>query len=394
MTERAPFRFEGTIPASKSVMIRWLITASYGGALTIDGDSNCDDVRIAKAALVALRAGQPIEVGDGAFGFRALVARASRLPGTHVFQLGHRLAERPHRPLLEMLADLAVDVAVDGTVWRVSSRGWQLPKAPLFVDGSFSSQFASALAVNGWDLPAPLVFHAPSPVSGGYFALTRRQLGSVGLTVEPLGDDRWRLPAGVAVPVASVAAEPDMSSAFAVAALAAVAGEAHLQGLGAAVLEQSEQPDRCFPELLRRYGAAVTVGTEGLRVRRADAPTAFDVDLRGAPDLFPVLAALLAVAPGRSRLFGAPQLRAKESDRIAAVAALLRGVGIASEPQDDGLVVYGQRPVAAGEAFLFDPGRDHRLVMAAAVLKRAGLSIEIAGTAVVAKSFPEFAPLI
>jgi 3-phosphoshikimate 1-carboxyvinyltransferase len=52
-------------------------------------------------------------------------------------------------------------------------------------------------------------------------------------------------------------------------------------------------------------------------VRQAAGWAPLDVDLGVAPDLFPVLAALIACAPGSSRLFGAPQLRAKPSDRMA-----------------------------------------------------------------------------
>lgn len=390
-----PFAFDGSIPASKSVLIRWLVIASYGGPLAIDGDSQCDDVRVAKAALAAIAERRPVDAGEGAFGFRALVLRASRLPGRHRFDLGHRLAERPHGPLLALLDALGVSVAVDGTRWTLSGEGWRRPKTPVVVDGSFSSQFASALVVNGWDLPEPLPFEARLPVSEGYFDLTRRQVASLGLELESPGEGLWRIPAGRSVPAGTVVAEPDMSSAFAVAALAAVAGEARLVGLSSDVLAASRQPDRLFPELLRRYGTPVKSDGSGLFVGRAEHPTPLDVDLGGAPDLFPVLAALVALAPGPSRLYGAPQLRAKESDRIAAVQSLLARAGIASEALPDGLVVHGQRAQnLPRQPFRFDPDRDHRLVMAAAVLRAAGLPIEIAGTPVVAKSFPEFAALL
>lgn len=389
-----PFVFEGTIPASKSVLLRWLVVASYGGPLTIVGDSRCDDVRVARRALAALEENRPLDLGEGAFGFRAIALRASRRPGTHVLQLGARLAQRPHGPLVSLLRALGVQVTVEDRTWRLVSVGWRIPASALAVDGSFSSQFASALAVNGWDLPAPLLFRAPTPVSEGYFALTRAQLASVGLGLEAAGDG-WRIPAAVSVPRAVVHAEPDMSSAFAVAALAAVAGRAKLLGLTEHALIHSRQPDRRFPALLRRLGARVGADTQGLLVEQSGPIVPLDENLGDAPDLFPVLAALLALAPGRSCLFGAPQLRAKESDRIAAVAKLLAGVGVRTEPRDDGLVLHGQMPaLLPRRPFVADPDQDHRLVMAAAVLRAAGLPIEIAGTPVVAKSFPEFADLI
>jgi 3-phosphoshikimate 1-carboxyvinyltransferase len=397
MSACPPFFFEGPIPASKSVLIRWLVVASHGGPLRIDGDSRCDDVVAARAALAALDRGGVADVGEGAFGFRSLALRAARRPGVHRFRLGERLSERPHGPLLALLRALGVRADVRGREWRLEGDGWKVPETPLEVDGAVSSQFASALLVNGWNLPAPLTFCAPLAVSEGYFALTRRQVAAVGLDAAPVAGSTWRIPAGRSVRAATVRAEPDMSSAFAVAALAAVAGEARLVGLSDRSLAESGQPDRVFPELLRRLGAPVVVDGAGTTVRQAARLEPLDVDLGGAPDLFPVLAALVACAPGPSRLFGAPQLRAKESDRIAAVARLLRGAGVVCDELPDGLVVHGRSPAerpSLPPGPPVDPERDHRLVMAAAVLKAAGLPIEIAGIPVVAKSFPEFADLL
>ena len=58
-----------------------------------------------------------------------------------------------------------------------------------------------------------------------------------------------------------------------------------------------------------------------------------DVDADEAPrliDELPLVAVLAAFAKGRSEIRGARELRLKESDRIATVAAALRAAGVPS----------------------------------------------------------------
>jgi 3-phosphoshikimate 1-carboxyvinyltransferase len=115
-------------------------------------------------------------------------------------------------------------------------------------------------------------------------------------------------------------------------------------------------------------------------------------DLGASPDLAPALAALGPVCPGGITVCNAPQLRLKESDRIADLVAMLHQAEIPAEAKPDGFVVPGcwaeSRP--EGEVALpLDPKGDHRLAMAAALL---GLvrPVVIHDADVVRKSFPTF----
>ena len=94
----------------------------------------------------------------------------------------------------------------------------------------------------------------------------------------------------------------------------------------------------------------------------------------------------------RQLLFGAPQLRGKESDRIATTSALLTVLGRRHTPRSDGIEIFGA-PLSEQERarpVRFDATGDHRLVMAAAVARWAGFPIAIQGLSAVNKSFPEF----
>jgi 3-phosphoshikimate 1-carboxyvinyltransferase len=153
--------------------------------------------------------------------------------------------------------------------------------------------------------------------------------------------------------------------------------------------------------ILRAMGADLELGNErvvggepvaDIRVRSAR--------LRGihipedqvplAIDEFPAIFVAAACADGQTVLSGAEELRVKESDRIAVMAAGLTALGIEAVERPDGIVIPGGT-LAGGEV---DSHGDHRIAMAFAV---AGLqaegSIRIRDCTNVATSFPGFVAL-
>ena len=108
-----------------------------------------------------------------------------------------------------------------------------------------------------------------------------------------------------------------------------------------------------------------------------------------AIDELPLLAAVAAHADGETRIADAAELRVKESDRVAATAAMLRALGVDVEEHADGLTVRGGRGARGG---VVESHGDHRIAMAGAVcaLGAAGETL-IRDTRNVATSFPGFA---
>jgi 3-phosphoshikimate 1-carboxyvinyltransferase len=86
-----------------------------------------------------------------------------------------------------------------------------------------------------------------------------------------------------------------------------------------------------------------------------------------AIDEIPIACALAARAKGTTRFFDVAELRVKESDRIATMAALLRQFGLECEEYPDGLSIVGQpdRPLKAAR---FASKGDHRIAMTTAIL--------------------------
>jgi 3-phosphoshikimate 1-carboxyvinyltransferase len=107
-----------------------------------------------------------------------------------------------------------------------------------------------------------------------------------------------------------------------------------------------------------------------------------------AIDELPLLALLGCFAEGETIVRGAQELRLKESDRIAAVVAGLRGLGADIEAAEDGFAVHGTGGLRGG---VLDAGGDHRMAMMGAV---AGLAsregVQVVGIEAAAVSYPGF----
>jgi 3-phosphoshikimate 1-carboxyvinyltransferase len=154
--------------------------------------------------------------------------------------------------------------------------------------------------------------------------------------------------------------------------------------------------------VLRRFGARVEVevthtsaGEPRGRVSvEGDRTGTLDIAPEEVPGLIDELPAIAALAAhgGQVTVRGASELRVKESDRIAALVAGFRALGINAEERADGFIIAGpaggsSRP-SGGRA---DARGDHRMAMALAV---AALAAEqpstIDGSDVVAISYPGF----
>ena len=106
-----------------------------------------------------------------------------------------------------------------------------------------------------------------------------------------------------------------------------------------------------------------------------------------AIDEFPVLFVAAAAASGKTVFSGIGELRVKESDRIAAMAAGMRILGIQVDESDDGATVHGGR---FGGGTVHSHG-DHRVAMSLALAGSAATDeVIVEDVATVQTSFPGF----
>jgi 3-phosphoshikimate 1-carboxyvinyltransferase len=133
-----------------------------------------------------------------------------------------------------------------------------------------------------------------------------------------------------------------------------------------------------------------------LRVRHS-ALRGVDVPAARAPsmiDEYPILAVAAAFASGTTRMNGLHELRVKESDRLAAVAAGLAEAGVTHEIQGDDLIVEGGDGQVRGGG-LVATHLDHRIAMSFLVMGLASLqAMSVDDGETIATSFPGFGALM
>ncbi|MHC8441499.1 MAG: 3-phosphoshikimate 1-carboxyvinyltransferase [Candidatus Eutrophobiaceae bacterium] len=225
---------------------------------------------------------------------------------------------------------------------------------------------------------------------------TERMLANFGHPVQRRGERIYVTPA-MHLSACDLRIPSDLSSAafFIVAACIVPGSHLHLHGVGI-------NPTRtAVLHLLLSMGADIRIHNERLQEGEPIA----DLEIRQTPlhginipqelvanaiDEFPILFIAAACAEGTTTLFGAEELRVKESDRISAMTRGLQTLGIDAEPTADGLTVQGGKI----EGGVVEDHGDHRVAMAfliaGSVAKNA---VRVNGCQHIETSFPGFAAL-
>ncbi len=223
---------------------------------------------------------------------------------------------------------------------------------------------------------------------------SERMLAAAGAEVER-GDGAVAVRPARRLEPGEIVVPADFSSAafFLVAALLVRGSDVELEGVGLNPTRTGLLP------ILTRMGAEIEVGPEGERGGEpAGRLRARPAELRGtevggaevplAIDELPLVALAACFAEGATTIRDAGELRRKESDRIAAVAEALNGLGGRVEPTEDGMRIEGSGGLRGGAV---DSHGDHRIAMLAAV---AGLAsregVEVEGMEAAAVSYPCF----
>lgn len=331
----------------------YLVHGTAGALAQPDGPLDCGNSGTTMRLLAGAIACQPIRV--------TLVGDAS-------------LSRRPMRRIVEPLTRMGATLEGQGeacspplTVQGGALRGIHHESAVA------SAQVATAVLLAGLgasgetqvSLPGPARDHTERMLPAFGAALEMCPLSNGGRTVRLAGATRLR---GLDVTVPG-----DFSSAAFFLAAAAVEPGARVTARGVNL-----NPTRtALLDVLREMGASVEVlhgrleagepvgdvTVEGPAILRA-----FDVPAEWLPrmvDEAPAWAVLAAAARGTSTLSGAGELRVKESDRIASIAAGLRALGIDCTESPGGLAVTGGE--ARGGARI-RTHHDHRIAMAFAVI--------------------------
>lgn len=426
--QAAPLRGYVPAPADKSIAHRAiLLSAIARGRSRIVAPRMGDDNRSSLAATRAL--GAKSELVDGVIevegvGLSGLIEPSAELDcgnsGTTMRLLTGLLAAMPfrtrlvgdaslsRRPMARVVAPLRLrgariegklDPARPGSL-RAPLEIGPLPPPNVLSELAYelpvpSAQVKSALLLSGLYSPGDTTVSEPV-ISRDH---TERMLASLGVPLTRVGGivrlEAARFSGELPGFELEIPGDPS-AAAFLIAAGVLVPGsEVGVRGL-------CLNPTRTgFYDLLRQLGAEVVMRSSGdaLGEPIGDVAASFG-ELRGlgiggevvvrAIDELPILLGVAARAHGVTVLEGAAELRVKESDRLSAMAQVLRAFGVACEERPDGLVVEG-RPGAPLDAGDVDARGDHRIAMTAAVLGLvAGGPSRVRGVDAIATSFPRF----
>ncbi|MBN8807094.1 MAG: 3-phosphoshikimate 1-carboxyvinyltransferase [Sphingomonas sp.] len=414
------------VPGDKSISHRSLMFAGLAvGESRIEGLLEGEDVLATAAAMRAMGATiergedgtwrvwgvgvggllQPdaaLDMGNSGTSTRLLAGLVASHPITATFTGDASLSKRPMGRVIEPLSLMGADVtaspgARNQQCLPMMVRGLS-PAVPIeYILPVASAQVKSAILLAGLNTPG--ITRVIEPVATRDHS--ERMLAGFGADLTVEATNRGRViairgeaelkPQQIVVP-----GDPSSAAFWAVAASIVPGSEVTIANVGL-------NPTRAgLFGALRMMGADITevdartVGGEpvaDLIVRHAPL-TAIEVPPDLAPsmiDEYPILFVAAALAQGRTVARGAHELRVKESDRIAAMAAALGACGVAVEEYEDGLAITGTGgdPIPGGATIA--SLLDHRIAMAmtvAGLVARAPVTID--DVAPVATSYPTF----
>ena len=390
-------------PGSKSITNRALVCAALAtGESVLEGALFAQDTLVMMRAAVALgaeldadEAGARITVrgagadvacvpthvdaGQSGTTSRFVLAALALGDAEHVVDGDPQLRARPLAPLAAALRALGVRVTELGEPGRLplAVRGPALG-GTVAIAGNLSSQFVSGLLMAGPRMERGLEIELTSPlVSVPYVEMTRAVMAAFGVAGTGLNV------AHGAYAATRYAIEPDASAAsYFLAAAAITGGRVAVEGLGG----DSIQGDVAFAGILERMGARVERSPAQIVVSGAGELHGVDVDMSDISDTAQTLAAVAAFATSPTRVRGIGFIRAKETDRIAAIVAELTRAGVRAQAHDDGFSVQPGEVHGAR----FETYDDHRMAMSLALLGLRVPGVEIADPGCVAKTYPGF----
>jgi 3-phosphoshikimate 1-carboxyvinyltransferase len=414
------------VPGDKSISHRALILGALAvGRTRITGLLEGEDVINTSKAMAAL--GARVErVGEGAWevdgvgvggyrtpaatldfgnsgtGCRLVMGAVAGCPITATFDGDASLRKRPMARILDPVAQIGARTvaAAEGVRLPLTLAGARDPIPIVYRTPVPSAQIKSAVLLAGLAAPGETTV-IESEASRDHTELMLRHFGA-DLTSAPDGPHGRRItlkgrPELAGAPV-TVPADPSSAAFPMVAALIAPGSDVILTGVMTNPLRTG------LVATLREMGADIAtldVRTDAgeamadLRVR-GSALRGVEVPALRAPamiDEYPVLAVAAAYAEGTTVMRGLKELRVKESDRLAATAAMLRVNGVAVEIDGDDLIVHGKGEVPGGGTVATH--MDHRIAMAALVMGvAASRPVTVDDAAFIATSFPGFADLM
>ncbi|MDU1674316.1 MAG: 3-phosphoshikimate 1-carboxyvinyltransferase, partial [Veillonella sp.] len=270
-----------------------------------------------------------------------------------------RLPDRPLEPMLGEMKAHGVTFSQDKPPFTMTGR---LQGGEFGMVGDVSSQFFSGLLLAASQCGGATITSTTPLQSSDYVTLTTTTMADFGVTVD------------------HTPSSGTVQESFAVAANGK---PITITGMN----KNSVQADRRIMQVIIDAGCDVV--WDGMNVTvtgRAVKP--IHADLEQMPDMLPVMAALACSIHGESSFVKGARLRLKESDRLEAVANLVRDLGGTVREEGDDLYIIGSGILKGGQG---DCVNDHRLVMAGTLMALISENpVTLKDSEAITKSYPDF----
>ena len=344
-----------------------------------------------------------IDCGNSGTGVRLLIGAMATTPITATFTGDASLCDRPMGRIAEPLEAFGAQMtARSGGRLPMTVRGAADPVPARYELPMASAQVKSAILLAGLNAPGKTVVIEREPSRDH----TERMLADFGATLEIEEDDGRRIislsgypeltPRSVSVP-----RDPSSAAFPACAALICEGSDILIPGI-------CLNPTRSgLFDTLIEMGADIAFEGErseggervaDLRVRFSPALKGVEVPPERASsmiDEYPVLCVAAAFAEGPTRMLGVGELRAKETDRIDAMATALRACGVEVDEQEDQFTVQGRGHGGVAGGGVCETRLDHRIAMSALVMGLGADSpVSVDDGTPIGTSFPGFEALM
>lgn len=342
----------------------------------------------------------PLDMGNSGTSTRLLMGLVASHPISASFIGDASLSKRPMGRVIEPLSQMGASFeASEGGRLPLILRGAS-PAAPIsYRLPVASAQVKSAVLLAGLNTPGLTTVIEPVPTRDHSERMLRGFGAELNIEVEADGTRiiSVRGEAELKPQVIEVPGDPSSAAFFIVAALLVPGSEIVIENVGL-------NPTRAgLVSVLRLMGGRIEemnareVGGEPVAdlLVKHSVLKGIDVDPAVAPsmiDEFPALFVAASLAEGTTTTSGLDELRVKESDRLAVMAAALRAAGARIEEREDGLVIEGTGgDQLAGTTEAIATHLDHRIAMSMAVAGLASRTgVEVDDTRPIATSFPVF----
>jgi 3-phosphoshikimate 1-carboxyvinyltransferase len=413
-------------PGDKSVSHRALILGAMTvGETTVTGLLEADDVLATAAAMKSLGAhvtrsgagawtisgvgvggfAEPAELldfGNSGTGCRLSMGAVATTAIVTRFTGDASLKKRPMKRVLEPLALFGLSWEPEGAgLLPLTLLGARQPLPLRYALKVPSAQVKSALLLAALNVPGrstiiekvPTRDHTEKMLKGFGAAIEIRE-EEEGTAISIMGQVELR-PAHIDVPSDPSSAAFPLVAALIVPGSDLVLESVMLNPRRNGLIETLREMGADIRLENRRDSGGETLGD--LHVRHSSLK-GVDVPASRAPsmiDEYPILAIAAAFAEGETRMQGLEELRVKESDRLAAIAAGLAANGVKVTELSDGMVVEGRSGDGVPGGGMVATHMDHRIAMSFLIMGLAAQrSVSVDDGAMIATSFPNFAPLM